>query len=309
MNPDADLLRRCALMHGAAPISSARAAGLTSKQVRSRVTNGTLRRPTARVLVDPGAPTTPLQHVAIAVLDAGPDAVVCGTTAIALWGLPGFDLRPIHLARPRGLTSRRSTMATVHEVLDLLPHHLTVLDGIPIVRPERAIFELCGFAHPDRAERALDNAWTKGLLSGRSLRKVHAELTDRGRAGTVALRLLLEDRPDSYIPPASNLERRFMQILADHGEPAMRRQVDTGGDRWIGRVDFRSDRLPLIVEVQSERYHSALCDQRDDAARIAALADAGFEVVEVTDIDVWHHPLAVVQRVRDARRRLSATVG
>ena len=79
---------------------------------------------------------------------------------------------------------------------------------------------------------------------------------------------------------------------------------DSGGDRWIGRVDFRDERLPLIVEVQSETYHSALTDKHDDERRLSSLRAAGFEIVEVTDTQVWNHPGDVLEAVRGARRRL-----
>jgi very-short-patch-repair endonuclease len=119
------------------------------------------------------------------------------------------------------------------------------------------------------------------------------------------MRELLDERgDDDYVPPASNLEHRFAAILDQAGEPPMRRQVDSGGDRWIGRVDFRDERLPLIVEVQSETYHSALTDKHDDERRLAFLRSAGFEVVEVTDTQVWNHPGDVLDAVRAARRRL-----
>ena len=114
----------------------------------------------------------------------------------------------------------------------------------------------------------------------------------------------MDERGHDYVPPASNLERRFASILAEAGLPSMRRQVDSGGHQWVGRVDFRDERLPLIVEVQSERIHSALTGRNDDAARLAALDAAGFEVVEVKEADVWHDPREVVRRVRGARARL-----
>lgn len=293
-----------ARQHGLVLVSQVRAAGYSRSALRNAVGSRHLEIVTRRVLRVPGAPTTSLQRIMVAVLDASPGAFACGPAAAALWGLPGFDLRAVHLVRMRGISRRPATGAILHEVLDLLPHHVTVLDGIPVVRPERAIFELCGSAHPKRAERALDSAWSRRLLSGRSLRATHAELAERGRSGTVVLRELLRNRPLDYVPPASNLEGRFADILADNGEPAMRRQIDTGGDVWIGRVDFSDERLPLVVEVQSERFHSALCDRRDDARRLERLRAAGFVVVEVTDAQVWRHPFEVVEAVRAARRQL-----
>jgi very-short-patch-repair endonuclease len=116
------------------------------------------------------------------------------------------------------------------------------------------------------------------------------------------LRTLLDERGDDYVPPASNLECRFAAVIARAGLPEMRRQVDSGGDAWVGRVDFRDARLPLIVEVQSERYHTALTDQQADGVRLAALRVDGFEVVEVTEDQVWHRPEEVVRLIEDARR-------
>jgi very-short-patch-repair endonuclease len=119
------------------------------------------------------------------------------------------------------------------------------------------------------------------------------------------LRALLDERGDDYVPPASNLERRFVGIVTQAGLPDMRRQVDSGDDdRWVGRVDFRDARLPLVVEIQSETFHSALTDRLDDEARLSALRAAGFEVVEITEEQVWHRPRDVVRAVQEARARL-----
>jgi very-short-patch-repair endonuclease len=143
------------------------------------------------------------------------------------------------------------------------------------------------------------------LLSGRSLRRLLEETSVQGRRGLTVLRGLVDERGDEYVPPASNLEHRFESVLREAGLPAMRRQVDSGGDRWVGRVDFRDATMPLVVEIQSERYHSALTDRADDAARLAALRAAGFMVVAVTEEQVWHRPHEVVRQVGEARAALS----
>jgi very-short-patch-repair endonuclease len=243
-----------------------------------------------------------------AVLDAGPGAVISHTTAAAWWGLPGFDVGTVQITRPRGTTGAPAAYADrLHEVLTLRSDHVTVLDGVPIVRPERAIFELCASEHPKRAERALDAAWAKALCSGASLRRTLAQLARRGRGGTVVLRDFLEARPVGWVPPASNLEARFIEIARDGLLGEWRRQVDLGDDtRWCGRVDFVSTTYPVIVEVQSERYHSALTDAAHDAIRRAGLEAAGFVVVEVWDTEVWHAKFNVVARVRDGIVRAQA---
>ena len=290
--------------HGLVLAQDALARCVTVEELRHLVRAGRIDQVTRRVLRSPGAPRTDAQAVLAAVLDAAPGAFACDHTAAALWEVRGYRLLPVHVVRGRGVTGRRTRLAVLHEVKHLLPHHVTVLRQIPVVRPERMVLDLCASEHPGRAARALDDAWRRRLLSGRSLRRLLDDASVQGRNGVRVLRELLDERGDDFVPPASNLERRFASILAEAGLPSMRRQVDSGGDHWVGRVDFRDEHLSLVVEVQSERFHSALTDRVDDEARLAALDAAGFAVVEVTEAEVWHEPLEVARRVREARARL-----
>jgi hypothetical protein len=291
--------------HGVALAYEAHTRGVAREELRHLVRTGRVDRVTRRVLRVPGAPRTDLQAVLTAVLDAAPGAFACGHTAAALWQVAGYRLMPVHVVRPRGISGRRSSLAVLHEVKRLLPHHVTVLEDVPVVRPERMVLDLCASEHPRRAARALDDAWRRRLLSGRSLRALVDETSVQGRPGLGVLRALLDERGDDYVPPASNLERRFAAIVTQAGLPDMRRQVDSGDDdRWVGRVDFRDARLPLVVEIQSETFHSALTDRLDDEARLSALRTAGFEVVEITEEQVWHRPREVVRAVQEARARL-----
>jgi very-short-patch-repair endonuclease len=309
MSADEDLQQLSATQHGLITRADARVSGLSPEAVRHRIRRGEWVPHGQRVLHRSGTPWTRASPLMLAVLDAGPGAVISHTTAAAWWGLPGFDLLTIHITRPRGTTCAPAAFASrVHEVLVLSSEQMTVLDGVPIVRPERMIFELCATAHPLRAERALDTGWAKALYSGDSLRRIHEELACRGRGGTVVLRELLAARPHGWKPPASGLEARFGTIMREASLGEWRRQVDVGDDaQWCGRVDFRSTRWPLVVEVQSERYHSALSDQLHDVTRRERLEVAGLIVVEVWDTQVWHARHDVVATVRDGIAR--ATVG
>ena len=199
-----------------------------------------------------------------------------------------------------------------HEPMLLPEHHVVVLDGIPTQVPARALFDVAGTQRRgaelpwfvERMERMVDNAWSASLVSGATLHAMLGELAQRGRAGIRVMRQVLSTRGLDYIPPASNLEARVIKILADGGMPPMRRQVNTGdGEGWIGRVDLRDPELPLVVEVQSERFHSSQIDRQLDARRIERLERAGLVAVQVNDIQVWHRPSEVLQAVRHGRRR------
>jgi very-short-patch-repair endonuclease len=216
-----------------------------------------------------------------------------------MWGAPQFRLQPIDVLRHKGVARRDSEVARVHEVVDLAPNQVKVLDGIPVTSPARTVCDLAG-SHPHLVERVLDRFWSERLLDGRTFRRTVEELKDRGRQGSTLFRELDAARGPGYVPPASSLERRFIEVC----QWPMRRQVDSGGEEWCGRVDFRDERLPLVVEIQSERYHASLVDKATDTVRKAALQAAGFEVVEAWDTDVWHRPQLVNERIREVRLRL-----
>src|SRR5687767_15212819 len=54
---------------------------------------------------------------------------------------------------------------------------------------------------------------------------------------------------------------------------------------------FRSLQIPgtnLVVEVDSARFHTSRLDRERDARRDAELRAAGYEVVRVTEEEVWY---------------------
>ena len=255
---------------------------------------------TDRVLVRAGSAISTEQDLMVAVLDASPGAAVSGSGAGWMWGVPGHRALPPEVIRHRGVSRRASPVATVREVVDLHPTHIKVLRGIPVVSPARFVCDLTG-SQPHRAERALEWLWSARLLDGRTFRRTVGELAGRGRDGSTLMRELDAARGPGYVPPASGLEKRFQSIVLW----PMRRQIDCGSEEeWCGRVDFLDDQLPLIAEIQSERYHSSLVDKAADAARRARLEAAGFTIVEIWDTEVWHQPDNVNERLRVARWNL-----
>ena len=231
----------------------------------------------------------------VALIDAGPGAVLSHESAASWWGLRGCSAAPIQLVRSTP-TRRPSGLAVVHRVRSLPIEWTTVLDGVPIVRPETVAMHLFATFRPERAERLVDSLWAMRLLSGPSVLRFLESMGRRGRNGIGGLRSYAEVRGPHYVPPATGIEGRFGQIVAEYGIE-MRRQIDSGGANWTGRVDFRHLTAPYIVEIQSARHHAALVDSRADAARIAQLESDGFLVREITDDQVWQRPGWVARTV------------
>lgn len=298
-----DLARR---QHGVVGRRQVWSLGASRGALRARLGSPGWEAVTPHVLRLVGTPTSFAQRCMIAVLDDAGPAVVSRTAAAALWKLPGFKEDRVHVTKASVASSRVAEGGSGHESRLLPPHHCTVLDGIPVTTVARTLFDLAGCVHPLRTERALDNALALELVELEAMRAVAVELLRRGRTGSALMRRLLAARGAGYIPPASGLEALLLAILAAAGVELPEGQVELGGSEWIGRVDFFYRLLRLVIEVDSERHHSAKLDREADARRDAALRAAGYAVLRITERQLKEHPHEVVALVLEARaRRLS----
>lgn len=301
MHIDTELRLIAESQHGLVSRDQALLAGVTPDQLfqRSRSSDWELERPNVLRLV--GAPRTSKQRAMAAVLDAGPGALLSHHSALAMWSIPGFRLDPPHIIYPRGGLFRRDTEAILHTSRRLPPHHVTVLEGLPLTMPGRTLFDIAHLIPPGRLERAAETAWARRLITGPHMYDLFDELKVRGRPGLKQIAWYLKPRGRNYIPAASGLELRFHKLIDRDGQPPLERQIDSGGARWVGRVDA-GDLLALtIFEINSDRYHSALIDKQADEIRYASFAAAGFAVYSFTEFEVWHNGEYVQKTVRQAR--------
>ena len=305
---DAVLAELARSQFGAVARYQTRAAGLRVDAVDRRVAWGTFREATPRVLVSTAAPDTFEQRAMVAKLDAGPGSAVSVVTAVAYFGLPGFDLEPIHVSRPRRDDRRPSDGVVWHHPRLLPSHHLLVLDnGLTLTTPARALADLFAVPkmHVQRVERAIDTARSSRLTNHALLRKMADEWCERGREGSTALRDYLERKPVDWVPAASNVARRFIQLIVDAGMPEPRSEVNVGDEiAWLGRVDCLDPELPLVAEIDSERFHAAPLDAEADEHRDEGMNRGGFRVERFTESEVWYKPGDVVRRWRDARHEV-----
>ena len=305
MEVDRELRALAERQHGVLTFAQAKAFGSRS-QLRHRFETDDWERLNNTVVRLVGSRRTSEQQAMVAVLTAGPGSVLSHRSAAALWDLPGFRLVPPEVSRLRATNSETTHQSWIHEPRRLPGHHITVVDDIPVTTPVRTLFDLAAVLHPDRTERLTDTMWAQRLVTGALLHDTLAELAKRGRTGIGTMRAILSVRGRDYVPPASGLESRVASLLREHGLPEMRRQVDLGGECWLGRVDFVEPASAVVLEVQSDRYHAALLDRQADLRRAAALERAGFRVLEVSESAVWHRPssfLPTLRRTIAERRR------
>jgi len=310
MIDDRPLKELAARQHGLVSIGQMASLGFDVHRRRRLIDGLRWHRLSGRVAMLVGTPASDGRAAMLAVLDAGAGAALRGVSAAAWWGIPGNSLRPLHVARVRHSANHEPRTGRVHDPVLLPPDHVLELDHVPVVVPARALFDIAGSKRRgaerpwwiERMARMVDNAWSLRLVSGQTMHAMLDDLKGRGRPGIQVMREVLATRGLDYVPPASGLEARVVQLLAGAGEPPMRRQVNLGDERgWIGRVDFVDEHLPHVLEVQSERFHASLVDRQLDAERIRRLEAAGFVVTEVTDTQVWTRPAEVIAAVRAGR--------
>jgi very-short-patch-repair endonuclease len=191
--------------------------------------------------------------------------------------------------------------AAVHESRRLPAHHIKVIDGLAVTSVARTLCDLASIpwgVHPKRLERAMDNALAMRLTTCEELWRVWGDLVSRGRRGVRLLRALLAERLPGYIPPASELEAIFREVVRAAGIEDPVRQLDVGGEDWIGRIDFAFRRQKVLVEVDGRLGHVGELDRKRHAVRDKALEDAGWTVLHFTWEDLVTRPNWVVRELQ-----------
>lgn len=176
---------------------------------------------------------------------------------------------------------------------------VAVAAGLTVSSPARTLVDLAPYVHGTRLERLLDHAWSRRLIDATSQLECCDRLGDRGRPGLKFLRGLVLERGADWIAPASGLESRVNSLLKDAAIGAVDRQVNIGGRTRLGRVDFLHA-SGVVLEVQSELFHSSHTSMLDDIGRARAMEAAGYSVVEVWENEIWRQPQVWVTRFRRA---------
>ncbi len=285
--------------HGLFTRDQALAVGFTPEAIWHRLRLGRWELVGVSVYRLAGSPRSWEQRLLGLVYAAGPAAAASHRSAAALLGIPGFERRGLVEATTPRHRRHRTDGEVVHRWRPFPDHHLTVVEGIVTTRVSRTLCDLAGVLHPGKTERAIDNCLSMGIATPASLQAALADLASRGRKGVAVIRRLLAERSVGYIPPASELEARFRDLVRDAGlfEPV--RQLNVGDDEaWIGRVDVAYPSARLLIELDSRLHHSSKLDREADEARDRQLVGGGWRVVRFTWDDLVTRPDWVVFELR-----------
>lgn len=308
MHWEAHLRRLAALQSGVIGIHQMGNVGGDHRWWNNARRNGRWEPLSDHVLRADGTPATTEQRAFAGVLDAGPTAFLADESALAWFGTRNASLEPVQVARRRGTTNRSGALARAHRFRDVRACDIVVVGGLPVLSPIRAAW--CEAARlsslPEewavpRLERVVDDLHRAHLLTWEQLHDSIRCLGRRGRSGTSLMRTIAVKRTPGTSATESRLEDRFVEVLAEAGADPMEPQVVVGGDRPIGRTDFRDPDLPMVAEINSLTFHSTPSDRDADRRRYAQLVAAGFAVAVVWEDDLWSNRSDVLRVVADAR--------
>ena len=286
--------------------AQARDAGVSDRQLRSRIQSGFLTQTGPHTFRLAGAVETLTTQLSDLVLDIGQPVWVAGPTAAALHGFDGYALRrPFHLLVPRRRSLHRH---------DVVSHRATVIDLIdgarvdqlPVTSAVRTLIDLARVEPAAALSAAIDSALRDGLMSERLLHRRIVALRSQGRYG---LPMLMEVLDGNEIRRGGHsfLEREYLAMFAGAGLPKPDTQavLNGDGDRLL-RVDCRFPGTPVVVELLGYRWHRSRAQMSHDAARMNSMLSSGLQPYQFTYSQVVTESELVIATTTQALQRWAA---
>lgn len=151
---------------------------------------------------------------------------------------------------------RRRPGVVIHRVRSLHPRDVATLDGIPITIVPRVLLDVAPSLKPPDLTRACHEAWVHhrvipGMVEACIARSPH-------KKGAAKLRRAL-----GCDVTLSILEDAFLALLATHGLPRPRTNIDLRGDK----VDCHWPSYGVTIELITYRFHATRHGFENDAAR------------------------------------------
>ncbi|KKK06614.1 hypothetical protein LQ51_07160 [Micromonospora sp. HK10] len=272
---------------------------LSVKAIRHRVATGRWRQAHRGIYVTHGGPVTEAQRRWVAVLAAGPSAVLAGLNAAQAWGLRRYHSGAIHLllparhqtrSLPPGIQVHRTTLLPAEDVLDVGQPRRTM--------PARSLVDAAQWASTDDEARAVIAAgFQQRLVGGDDLHQVLERLPRARRR-----RLIRATASDAAGGAHSLAELDFLRLVRRAGLPEPSRQVirrDAAGRRRY--LDVWFDLWRIHVEIDGGQH----LDPRTAWVDMQRQNDLWVEGNRILRFPAWavrNHPDRVLAQLRAALR-------
>jgi very-short-patch-repair endonuclease len=192
---------------------------------------------------------------------------------------------------------RRVSDVVWHESYHLTERETSVVDAIPITRPNRTFLDLGVVLTSSQLEEVLDEGLRRNLLDVTGIWRQLDQLGDR-RPGANRVRNVLASQVGGERPAESVLETRFRQLLRRAGIPMPTPQFEIRSNGRTARVDFAYPDIGLAIELDGAAYHSSRRAQARDRNRENQLVALGWRILRFTWEDLHDRPGVVVDAMR-----------
>ncbi|MCB1006897.1 MAG: type IV toxin-antitoxin system AbiEi family antitoxin domain-containing protein [Acidimicrobiales bacterium] len=300
---------QAARQHGTFARAQALALGADDALIKRRLRQARWERVAPGVYRLPGVPRSFVQRVWIAYLATGPLATVSFETAGAFSDFSGYPERDVVLTVPHG-GHARIPGAFVHQISDVLPHHVTLRHGLRCTTPERTAVDLASITGYARLLTVVDDARARHRLSLAGTGEVLAEVARRGKPGVRRMARVLDALGPGTVPPMSQLERRLHALVERAGLPPLVRQLPLPGRQMVrGCADGGWPDAKMLVEVDGRTWHTRIADLKRDTDRDAETGRAGWLTRRLLYERVTGDPEGVAELLRETREVRLAQLG
>jgi Transcriptional regulator, AbiEi antitoxin/Protein of unknown function (DUF559) len=273
--------------HGVVSVTQLRALGFPYSTIHDRALTGRLYKIHKGVYAVGRPDLPPKGRWMAAVLACGPGAVLSHASAAALHGIRPSAATRIDVTVPRPYMPSRPGIRG-HRRTALTAPDLTEVDGLPVTAVPRTLLDLATILTEPQLERAREQAVLEGVFDliaiSDLLRRSH------GHRGVRRLRCVLAHGDLGSDVPASGLEHRFRELCEGAGLPPPEINRDLLLGDSYHKVDFLWRSQRVVIEVDSDRYHSTGWQRLRDAERDSLLRAHGYRAARVTEEEIEYRP-------------------
>lgn len=293
MHPESHIRRTAAVQGGVITRRQALGAGLTDKQIRSRIATERWTKVTAggyKAIIMPGRRN--LVRAATTVL---PDCVASHYSAAALHVLRHVDTRVVSVTVP-SRTTHVFPNVRVYRSHDINPNHVVTVGRIPTTSVPRTIVDLAAVVHSMQLRMIIDDAIAAQRTSALEIRGILREVARRGKPGVTILRAELARWIDTD-HSVSPLERSANCLLKEAGLTGWQTEFPIP---WAprNRFDVAFEAHRLAIEWDSRRWHTQGEALERDRQRDAEALAHGWRTLRFTWADVHRRPDYVIATIR-----------
>lgn len=286
--------------------------GVSEGMVRTRRKSGLLIPVTRGVVTLPGARLSEKGTFRAATHAGGRNCFLSHRSAAAIHGLVRHR-GPVHITRTSGngrspakpprTAENFGFIIECHQARSLPAEHVTLVEGIRTVTPERALLGLAAEATGPEIGKALSQGERERVICWSTLRQLVGQTN--GIKGLGQLKREIDEWIPGYADARSDPEEDFLRAILRDGLPI------PAVNQPIGDVvpDFLWPELCLVVELDPYGTHKGYGQFHRDRRKGVLLEKLGLRVIRFTWDDEYRHLDRTLRELREIMTHQARLVG